>query len=170
MTAPPERRTTLSELADRRRITKQAGVALVRLARDLPVLEQVLADSQLGYPAGRGTDGGRCSGHSDPAGELGAAIGDWGPNSRPVPDNARDDLYSLRLTLRRIAQLEQHATRIYARWLPHLAHVEACANPYGCPDQMPAATQPRRRGLCNRCYSYQLRHDGRHRRDAKIAA
>ncbi len=154
MTRPITRRVD-----DWRRTALDDAVSLVRVARDLHPLARTLADNELGHPQNHGASGpGGTGGNlpSDPVMRLAVALAD--PDNAAY-DQAAADRKSLELHLTAIHRATAAAWAIYARWTPGLAHVMACANPYGCPKQRPAAV-PSRLGLCGSCYGYQRRNLG----------
>lgn len=137
-------------------------------ARDWPRMRVVLADNRCDGLKAASYDGVIANGGepSDPTMRMAIAFAD--PENGAY-DEALADMKACGLLVDTIFRDVSSLHRKRARWMPNLAHVEACCNPYGCPDERPAAIRPRRKGYCHACYAHQLKHDGEHRRTARMA-
>lgn len=153
--------TSPRRVDDLRRVALDDAYTLHQTARDLHPLARALADNQLGHPQnhGAGQSGGRSGDVSDPVMRLAVALAD--PDNAAY-DQAAADRKALELHLATVHRSARAIQAIRARWTPGLAHVLACANPYGCPD-MRSACVPSRKGLCLPCYKWQHTHLGQHR-------
>jgi hypothetical protein len=128
---------------------------LVLVGRDTPKLRAVLdANRADGLRAatydGIFSNGGEVS---DPTMRMAMAFAD--PDNGAHDEAHADELHFARL----LDEGYRNALALYrlrVKWLPHLTHIEACANPYGCPDERPAAKG--RKGLCGGCYAWQRNH------------
>lgn len=148
-----------SATEDKRNLLTAADT-LIRLARDLHTLRQAINTERLGYPTSSGSAPVAGGDPADPVSRLAVALAD--PDNH-THDQAAQAADRLNRAIDQAVDAARWAHAVYASWEPKLAHVDACANPYGCPDRKPAATKPRRKGLCLACYSWENRH-GEHRR------